>query len=232
MGAHSAEQALAQMLGALVNEHETVDVLTELVRDCAALLPSDAAALLVRNGSGELELLSATSHRAAELEVYQAQHRDGPCVDAVRTGEVVVAVGSDAIVARWPDVGSTIVDSGFQAVHAFPMSWHGTPLGGLNVFSEHPVDLDEPARRLAQNFADLATLTLAQPGLLEDDELADRINAALAGRVLIEQAKGVLAQTLGVGMAEAYDRLLRRVLDTGSTLSATAREVIRESHER
>jgi hypothetical protein len=232
MSAHDGEQALAQMLGALVREHETADVLSELVLECAASLPADAAALLVTNGRGSLELLSATSHRASELEVYQAQHRSGPCVDVLRHGDRVVAVGADDIITRWPDVGNVIVESGFQAVHALPMTWHGRVLGGLNVFSAEAVPLEGASLQLAQNFADVASIALAQPGMLEDDELDARIHAALEGRVVIEQAKGVLAQTLGVDMAAAYDELLRRTLDTRSTLSATAREVIREAQGR
>src|SRR4051794_21951466 len=102
MSAHTAEQALAQMLGALVREHETADVLAELVHDCAELLPADAAAILVINGGGNLELLSATSHRTSELEVYQAQHDSGPCVDTISSGGPVTAVGSEAITSRWP----------------------------------------------------------------------------------------------------------------------------------
>ena len=232
MSAHNAEQALAPMLGALVREHETADVLAELVHDCATLLPADAAALLVTNGRGSLELLSATSHRASELEVYQAQHRSGPCVDALRHGDRVMAVGADDIVTRWPEVGTVIVESGFQAVHALPMVWHGRVLGGLNVFSVEAVPLEGASLQLAQHFADVASIALAQPGMLEDDELDERISSALEGRVVIEQAKGVLAHTLGVDMATAYDELLRRTLDTGSTLSATARDVVREAHQR
>jgi transcriptional regulator with GAF, ATPase, and Fis domain len=232
VSAHSAELALAQMLGALVREHETADLLSALVRECATVLPADAVALLVRHGAHGLELLSATSHRAAELEVYQAQQDEGPCVDTLRTGEQVMVVGVAEIADRWPDVGPVIGGAGFAAVHAFPMTWHGTTLGGLNVFSAQAVPLAEESSRLAQNFADVATLALAQPGVLEEDTLDERIRAALAGRVVIEQAKGVLAQSLGLDPADAYDHLLRLVIDTGSTLSATAREVIRTAHER
>jgi GAF domain-containing protein len=232
MSAYSAEQALAQMLGALVGAHETTDVLAGLVRDGARMLPADAVALLVRNGDHGLDLLSATSHRAAELEVYQAQHDEGPCVDTVRTGEQVVAVGPDEITRRWPDVGPVIVDAGFRAVHALPMTWHGSTIGGLNVFADEPVPLAPEALQLAQSLADVATIVLALPGVLEEEELDRRIGEALAGRVVIEQAKGVLAQTLGVDPGTAYERLLGRVIDTGSTLSATARAVIREAHVR
>ncbi|GEK23450.1 ANTAR domain-containing protein [Cellulomonas xylanilytica] len=229
---HQPVEALGHLLAALVREHETGDVLAEIVHECASLLPADAAALLVDNGGHGLEPLSATSHRASELEVYQAQQDTGPCVDAVRTGETVVAVGAAEIIARWPDVGRAIVDAGFASVHAFPMSWHGHTLGGLNVFSEQAVLLAESSLLLGQNLADVATLTLAQPQLLREDELAGRIRSALEGRVAIEQAKGVIAEREGVDMATAYDRLLQRVLDTGSTLGATARRVVGEAHER
>jgi hypothetical protein len=141
-------------------------------------------------------------------------------------------VGADDIVTRWPEVGTVIVESGFQAVHALPMVWHGRVLGGLNVFSVEAVPLEGASLQLAQHFADVASIALAQPGMLEDDELDERISSALEGRVVIEQAKGVLAHTLGVDMATAYDELLRRTLDTGSTLSATARDVVREAHQR
>ncbi len=87
------EQALTDVLGALVRNQETTDLLSDLVRDCAALMPAGAVAVLVHNGHRQLELLSATSHRATELELYQAQENHGPCVDAARSGEPVSAVG-------------------------------------------------------------------------------------------------------------------------------------------
>src|SRR4051794_41891838 len=130
MRSSTTERTLADVLGALVSDHEPTDVLADLVRTCAALLPADAAALLVDNGHGRLELLSATSHRTAELELYQAQQDSGPCVDAARTGEPVSANGEAEITGRWPDVGAAIVAAGFLGVHAFPMTWRGAGGGG------------------------------------------------------------------------------------------------------
>src|SRR4051794_27183630 len=99
MSSHSPAHALAQMLGTLVRDHESTDLFSDLVRECATLLGADAVALLVDDGHGRLELLSATSHRATELELYQAQQGSGPCVDASRRGEEVSAVGADEITA-------------------------------------------------------------------------------------------------------------------------------------
>ncbi|WP_051274519.1 GAF and ANTAR domain-containing protein [Cellulomonas sp. URHD0024] len=230
MSSRTSERSLADVLGALVSDHEPTDLLADLVATCAALLPADAAALLVDDGHGRLELLSATSHRAAELELYQAQQDSGPCVDAVRTGEALSAVGEADITGRWPDVGAAIVAAGFLAVHAFPMTWRGQALGGLNVFSQNPQELAASSRAVARSLADVATLALTQPAELGNEELADRVQAALEGRVVVERAKGVLAQTLDLDMETAYDHLVHRALETHSTLSQTARQVVHDAH--
>ncbi|GEK20906.1 GAF and ANTAR domain-containing protein [Cellulomonas xylanilytica] len=232
MTARTSAQALADVASALVGEHEITGLLAQLVRDCAELLPADAAALLVRTGEGDFELLSATSHRAAELEVYQAQQAAGPCVDTVRTGRAVNAVGAAEIAERWDEVGRRIVEVGFRSVHAFPMHWRNHVIGGLNVFSTAEEGLSEESRLLGQNFADYATLAIVQPLGLDDDALAQRVTDALEGRVVIEQAKGALAYQLSLDMAEAYDELLRRSAVNGSHLLQTAQEVLREAQRR
>ncbi|WP_456846388.1 GAF and ANTAR domain-containing protein [Cellulomonas sp. P5_C6] len=232
MTARTSAQALADVASALVGEHEVTGLLARLVQDCAELVPADAAALLVRTGEGDFELLSATSHRAVELELYQAQHAAGPCVDAAREGQVVDAVGAAQIVERWGQVGRKIVDEGFLAVHAFPMHWRNHAIGGLNLFSATEQELSPAARLLAQSFADLATLAIVQPLGLKDDELAQRITEALEGRVVVEQAKGVLAFQLSLDMAAAYEELLRRASANGSHLTQTARDVLHAAQQR
>ncbi|KQY43861.1 ANTAR domain-containing protein [Cellulomonas sp. Root137] len=232
MTARTSAQALADVASALVEDHEITGLLARLVSDCAALVPADAAALLVRTADGGFELLSATSHRVDELELYHAQRESGPAVEAARTGAPASAVGGEAIVARWGDVGTEIVEAGFQAVHAFPMHWRGHAIGGLNLFSVTAAELSEPSFVLAQSFADFATLAIVQPAALGDEDLAQRVTEALEGRVVVEQAKGVLAFQLGLDMADAYDELVARSSVNGSTLAQVAQNVVRAAQER
>lgn len=232
MTARTSAQALADVASALVEDHEITGLLARLVSDCAQLIPADAAAFLVRTADGGFELLSATSHRVDELELYQAQHAAGPCVDATRTGEPTAAVGRVQIVERWPDVGQEIVDAGFGSVHAFPMRWRGHAIGGLNLFAVAEEELSEASGVLAQSFADFATLAIVQPAALADEDLTERITAALEGRVVVEQAKGVLAFQLGLDMAAAYDELLARSASNGTTLAQVAHNVVRAAQAR
>ena len=231
MTARTSAQALADVASALVEDHEITGLLARLVSDCAQLAPADAAALLVR-ADGGCELLSATSHRVEELEVYQAQREAGPCVDATRTGESTSVVGRHQIVARWADVGQEIVDAGFASVHAFPMHWRGHAIGALNLFAVAEAELCAASAVLAQSFADFATLAIVQPVALGCEDLTERITAALEGRVVVEQAKGVLAVQLGLDMAAAYDELIARSAVNGTTLAQVAHNVVRAAQAR
>jgi GAF domain-containing protein len=223
---------LALTTSALLGDHDVTDLLYRIVRDSARFTDSDAAGLLVRAPGGALELLSATSHAAVELELYQAQADEGPCVELLATGEIVEAVGSDTIQARWPVVGPAIVRAGFTAVHAYPLRWRQGVLGGINLFSHRGSAHDDDQVATARSFADMAALVLVQPERLERGAVADRLAHALEGRVVVEQAKGVLAHQLGVDMESAYARLVDRAAQDGDTLSEAARAVVQEAYRR
>lgn len=232
MSPRTSAQALAAVTSALLQDHDVTGLLSQLVQDSAHFVPADAAGLLLRTDNDVLELLSASSHRAAELEVYQTQRDEGPCVDVVRTGRAVEVVDAGDIETRWPLVGPAIVDAGFRAVHAYPLRWHGRTIGGLNLFAATPISLGPAARQLAQTFADVATLVLVQPLQLDETELLGSLRRALEGRVVIEQAKGVLAYQLGIDLASAYDELLRRSEQSRQPLTATARTAIQAAQGR
>jgi GAF domain-containing protein len=223
---------LAQTTAALLRDHDVTDLLYGIVRDGARFTGADAAGLLVHVPGGALELLSATSHAAVELELYQAQAGEGPCVDVVRSGERVDAVGADEILRRWPTVGPAIVRAGFAAVHAYPLQWRGGVLGGLNLFRRDERADDAQQAATARSFADMATLVLVQPERLEQDDVAARLTGALQGRVVIEQAKGVLAHQLGVDMETAYTQLVDRAAQDGRPLTATATAVVHAAYRR
>jgi GAF domain-containing protein len=223
--------ALTDVTRALVVGHDVTDLLTTLLSRCLELVHADGAGLLVAAGDGSLELLCATSHRTEELEVYQSQVAEGPCVDVIRTGLPVVVDGPDEVYDRWPTVGPVIAAAGYQSVHAMPMRWRSRTVGGLNVFSRTPGRLPSSAQDLLASLADLAMLAVAQPAESELP-LDRRISDALEGRVMVERAKGVLAQSRDLDMASAYDDLRRLALADGLTLTQAAVQVVERAQRR
>ncbi|MEU4387829.1 GAF and ANTAR domain-containing protein [Promicromonospora sp. NPDC023805] len=232
MNPRTPADTLALTTSALLGDHDVTDLLYRIVRDSARFTGCDAAGLLVRTPSGALELLSATSHATVELELYQAQVVEGPCVDLLSTGEVVEEVGADTLRAQWPEVGPAIVQAGFNAVHAYPLRWRDGVLGGLNLFSHRSSAHDEEQAATARSFADMAALVLVQPERLEQGAVADRLARALEGRVVVEQAKGVLAHQLDVDMETAYTALVDRATQDGEALSVAARNVVQAAYRR
>lgn len=231
-----ATEAFARATAALVNHRDVTDSLTSLLSDAQDVMSAAALGLLLHTGDGSLEVLTATSHAAVVLELFQAQQQSGPCVDASRTNSVVAEDGAENIVARWPAVGAAIVAAGHESVRAYPMQWHAHRLGALNVFFDHPLregrGPDRPDEQpsdddlLGQAFADIATILIVQHRDLSQNQVTHRVELALAGRTVIEQAKGVLAYQLRVPVDEAYAELRRRARARQLTLTETAHQLV------
>lgn len=229
MRSKTTAQALADVARALGQEQDVTDILAKIVRDTVRALDCQAGALMVTNTSGELELLSSTSHQASELELFQIQHDSGPCVEVVRTGEATSATSPDELVARWGEVGRGLVDRGITAVHSFPLRWRGKVLGAMNILAtdRDPDGGDEDEfRTLGQGFADAAALAIVQSGHVPDDVIVARAAQAVSARTIIERAKGVLAYRHDVDMGRAYDLLAESATARGIPLTQAASEVV------
>jgi len=174
----TTEGAVAGLVAAMVQPYDTGDVLADLVQDCAALYPAAAVAVMVIDGDRGLEMLSATSHRAEELELLQIQHERGPCVDAARYATVVTATGEE-MATRWGPIGDAIAAAGFAGVHAYPMRWRGHALGGLNVFVDSPREPNSEESLIGQLFADLASLVISHSSDIPGEVLSARIHEAM-----------------------------------------------------
>jgi hypothetical protein len=227
MKPRSSAQVLADTTSAMVQKHDVTDSLARLLGDCAEVLSAAAVGLLVWSDRGEIELLSSTSHAIAELELFQIQQATGPCIDAISGDTEISVVGSVEILARWPGVGRVITDAGYRAVHASPLRWHGQNLGAMNAFFSGATALTKAQSLVAQAFADVATLVVMQPPELSDIEVGGRLRSALAGRTVVEQAKGVIAQAKGVDMPSAYDLLVGMASQRQASLSVVAEDFVR-----
>jgi GAF domain-containing protein len=232
MTARTAAQALADAASALTGDDDVTDMLARLLDDARDVLGAQAVGLLLMTPDGGLELLSATSHRAAELELFQIQHDSGPCVDTIRAGTALSVADTREILDRWPQVGPAIVAAGYSAVQAYPLRWHGRTLGAMNVFRDEAGPPDASAAATGQAFANIATIVIVQPTGLTPQQVTERIQQALEARTIIEQAKGVLAYTRELDMSAAYDLLRALAAERQASLTATAADVIARGRQR
>lgn len=211
----------------LVADFDIADVLDMLVERATELLGVSAAGVILLDPTGKLEVLASSSPRAQLLELFVAQTENGPCVDCVRSGTPVTCADMESQAWRWPRFAAAAHECGFRAVHAVPMRLRKQTIGVLTLLGTEAGALDDDHVRLGQALADVATIAILQHRALEHSErLAGQLQLALNTRVVIEQAKGVLAERGGISVEEAFTRLRDYARAHKQRLTELARAVI------
>ncbi len=198
-------ETFVELTDTMVADFDVIDFLHVLTDRTVQLLDVSAAGLLLADPRGELRVVAASSEAARLLELFQLQNDQGPCLDCFRAGQPVTAVDLGAEARRWPRFTAAARQSGFAAVQALPMRLREQVIGALNLFRATPGAFDPADVRVGQALADVATISLLhERSMRHSDTLNEQLQTALNSRVIIEQAKGKLAERLGVDMAQAF----------------------------
>jgi GAF domain-containing protein len=222
---------LVSLSDTLVDEFDVIDFLHVLTERCVQLLGVSAAGLLLTDQRDSLQVVAASSERTRLLELFQLQTDQGPCVDCFRTGQPV-SVADLPSAGRWPRFTAAAAEVGFAAVHALPMRLRNEIIGALNLFDTSPGALDKDKLRVGQALADVATIGLLQQRAIHRrDALTEQLQTALNSRVLIEQAKGVLAERLHLDVAEAFTVLRSGARSHNRRLSELAQAIVDGSEQ-
>lgn len=209
MNSRTREQELlrtfASLADTLVEGYDVVELLQLLVDSCQQLLDTTAAAILLADADGELDVIASTSEASRLVELIQIGAEAGPCVESFTTGTFVSVPDISDSPERWGRFRDGAIAQGFASVHAFPMRLRETRIGTLNLLRDSVGELDPDDRAAAQAFADVATIgILHERSIHESHVLSEQLERALQSRVVIEQAKGVVAHTRGVPIEEAF----------------------------
>ena len=220
-------EAFVKLTDALVGQFDVLDILHTLVDESVELLDATAAGLLLADPHGHLQVLASTSEASQLVEVLQSQAGVGPCVDAFKLGTVVTLADIAAEGDRYPDFQAAALSQGFQSVHAIPMRMRPRTIGALNLFRTEKGEITADDASIGQALADVATISILQERAFRENTMVnEQLQRALNSRILIEQAKGVIAQRSNVDMDEAF-RLLRAYARThNEAMHDTARSVI------
>src|SRR5690349_12137637 len=215
-----------EMADTLVDDFDLLEFLNRLTERCVELLDVAAAGLLLTDGQGTLQVVAASSERTRLLELFQLQTDQGPCLDCFRTGAPVSVTDLPAS-GRWPRFTAAAAEVGFAAVHALPMRLRSDVIGALNLFDIAAGPLDQSKVRLGQALADVSTIGLLQQRAIHRrDVVTEQLQTALNSRVLIEQAKGLLAERLHVNVDDAFGILRNAARSHNRPLSELAKAIV------
>jgi len=225
-------EAVVSLVDNVLDDFDVVDLLTELTERCADLLDVAAAAFLLADPLGQLRLLAATSTQTRELELFQLQADEGPCVECYATGQPVSVADLRAATARWPRFVPAALEAGVASVHAVPMRAAGIVLGSLGLFGSRPGELNEADLLVGQTLAHVACVAILQESAPTPSTVVPHLRSALIQRVVVEQAKGFLRERFDISVDEAFTLLRRYARTHGDHLSDVARQLMAEPSSR
>lgn len=220
-------RAFVALADTLVDDYDVVEFAQELVEDCVSLLHVDSAGLLLDDLRGGLQVLASTSDQARILELLQVQAQAGPCLQAYETGQQVPVEDIQRAADQWPAFAARAHEQGFGAVFAIPLRLRNERIGAMNMFRCQPGPMAASDLLVAQALADVATIgILHQRVLTRGAQVNSQLQIALNSRIVIEQAKGVLAERQSIDMEQAFAQLRDIARSSHRHLSDTARAVI------
>jgi GAF domain-containing protein len=216
-----------ELADTMVDEFDVIDFLHMLTDRTVQLLGASAAGVMVADPRGELRVAAASTEEAGLLELFQLQNDQGPCLECFRTGRSVTAADLSAAAQRWPRFAQAAVQAGFVTVEALPMRLRDQVIGALNLFRAEQGSFDPADLRIAQALADVATIGLLhERNVRRSETVAEQLQAALNSRVMIEQAKGKLAERLGIDMDRAFRMLRDYARNSNQHLTDVARDFV------
>jgi transcriptional regulator with GAF, ATPase, and Fis domain len=220
-------ETFVELTDTMVADFDVIDFLHVLTNRSAQLLEVAAVGLLLADPRGELRVVAASSEAARLLELFQLQNDQGPCLDCFRSGQAVHAADMTSAAVRWPRFAPAAQQAGFAAVEALPMRLREQVIGALNLFRTTPGVFDPVGIRIGQALADVATISLLHDrSLRQSDAINEQLQTALNSRVVIEQAKGKLAERLGLDMNDAFGVLRDQARSRNLRLSELAQAFV------
>src|SRR3954447_23367680 len=220
--------AFVTLADALVDEYDVLELLNRLADFSVRLLPAAAAGIVLGDARRELRAVAASDEAAHVMELLQLQSDQGPCLDCFQSAAPVSVADLSEASDRWPSFVAAVAQRGdFRSVHALPLRLRGRAIGALNLFHAVPGPLPGPDLALGQALADVATIGILQERAIRRGEvLNEQLQSALNNRVIIEQAKGVVAQLLGLGMDDAFGVLRNHARRYNQRLVEVARAAV------
>jgi transcriptional regulator with GAF, ATPase, and Fis domain len=216
-----------ELADTMVADFDVIDFLHMLADRSVMLLSASAAGVMLADPRGQLRIAASSNEAAGLLDLFQLQNEEGPCLDCFRTGQPVTATDLTDPGQRWPRFAAAATQHGFRTVEALPMRLRDQVIGALNLFRAAPGPFGMADLRLGQALADVATIGLLhERNVRRSEAVGEQLQAALNSRVVIEQAKGKLAERLSIDTDRAFVLLRDYARNSNQRLTDVARNFV------
>jgi GAF domain-containing protein len=220
-------ETFVEFADAMVEDFDVVEFLHRMAQRCVELLDCAEVGVLLADTAGALRVMASSSERTEALEVLQSQSEEGPCFESFHRAAQVFSEDLSADEGRWPTFAPAAVEKGFRSVYAVPMRVRLHALGAMNFFRAESGRIAEGDLPLGQGLADIAAIALVQQRAGHETRgVVEQLQHALTSRVVIEQAKGMIAQQVGISVDAAFTRLRAHAREHNRRLSDVAHDVV------
>lgn len=225
--------SLVELADTLVLGFDVCDFADRLVTMAIDLVGADEVGIMLDDLRGTLRVLASSTEQMRVLELMQLQNDSGPCLEASKTGESVFVEHVGEHVNEWPAFTLEALALGITAAYAIPLRLRDTTIGALNLFCTDGRALGPDSLRIGHVLASMATIGITNHRTVRKHEVVtEQLQGALDSRIVIEQAKGIAAESLGVDMADAFELLRATARRSNRSISDVATEIIRDRPTR
>jgi GAF domain-containing protein len=219
-------RVFVRLADTLVEEFDVVEFLHSVSADSVEILGAKAVGVMLADPRGALRLIASSEERMRILELFEIQDTQGPCLDAFDSGRMVQASAAEGR-SRWPLFAPRASEAGFRLMCAIPLQVHKNVIGALNLLRGTDEPFSDTELEIAHAMADVAAIALIQERAARERTLVTgQVEAALRSRVVIEQAKGMLAEYLATTVDDAFQLLRAYARDNNRKLTAVAADVL------
>ena len=215
-------EGVVELLGTLTGEFDLDEFFQRVFESARTRMPVTAVALVLGDSAGRPGVVSM-DQASEDLEELQLDTDEGPCLDCFHSGKPVAAADLAHADPRWRAWTDAATARGYRSAYSTPLVSRSVPIGALNVFSDHEDALDPAHLLLAQALADITAVAIVTQ---RSGQLVDQLQQALDSRVVIEQAKGILAGHPDLDLDQAFDLLRKLARTTNTKLTVVAARVV------
>lgn len=180
------------------------DAVTALACEIAvAIRLAGVAVVTVESTSLRWNVLASSPEWGQPVE-FERTLNDGPVSRTMATGDRLVI---DSLELDLPRYSTFVQERGAQGTATFPLRNGVECVGVLQVFSRSRLEplMGPAARNCVQAVADVVGTVVGSVSTYQQTaRLLGQTSEALDSRVIVEQAKGVIAERYGIGMNQAF----------------------------